>query len=131
MSPTIDPNSNDTRRMEMLQQALSGTAGAKEVLLAMRAEELANEAAAEWVQLAQRYRVTSRANTRRTWLAGACASLALVAVFSLNQPVINHSARVQPQELVSNLPDSFGATASFEGAALESDSFARLNFEAN
>lgn len=130
MSPTIDSNCHEERRLQLLQQALSGAQGAKEVKLALRAEVLADDAAVEWVQIAHRHRASARPSAR-TWLAGACASMALVAVFSLNQSAVTQSARTQPQELASNLPDSFGAAASFEGAAVESDSFGRLSFEAN
>jgi hypothetical protein len=120
----------EERRQELLQQALSGAHGARDVKLVLRVGELANDATVEWVDIAQRS--SSRVSSARTWLAGACASVALVAVFSVNQSNVTTLPRTtQPQELASNLPDHFGASGSFEGAGASSDNFGRLNFEAN
>lgn len=126
----IDSNCSEEHRRQLLQLALSGAQGAREVKLALRTESLASEAAAQWVQIAHRHRSVGNFS-RRSWLAGACASLALIAVFSLHQSAVTPPARAQAQELASNLPDRFGAIASFEGNVAESDSFSRLSFEAN
>ena len=129
MTQSTNPCTEE-RRLELLHQALSGAHGAREVKLTLRVGELANDATVEWVSIAQRN--SSKVSSTRTWLAGACASLALVAVFSLNQSNVTTLPRTtQPQELASNLPDHFGASGSFEGAGTQSDTFGRLNFEAN
>ena len=129
MTRLLDPRCSEESRQQLLQQALSGAQGAQDVKLILRTSELANEASLQWISIAQRHR-TSGASAR-TWLAGACASFALVALFSLHQPSTQLPQAVKPQTLASNHSDHFGASGSFEGVVQESDAFGRLNFEAN